>query len=148
MKLTKDFKEFLELLNKNDVHYLIVGAYAMSLHGYVRFTGDLDVWILPESQNAKKTLLALHEFGFSSLQINEADLIKKDSIIQLGYPPVRIDIITSVSGLDFETCWAEKLTEPIDGILVNSLSLKNLRKNKSASGRKKDLGDLDNLPEK
>ena len=147
MKLTKDFKEFLGLLNKNNVKYLLVGAYAMSLHGYVRYTGDMDIWICPDDENAKKILQVLHEFGFGTLGVTLHDIQKKDSIIQLGYEPVRIDIINSVSGLDFQTSWDEKFDEILDGMPVHTLSLKHLRLNKLKSGKKKDIGDLDNLPE-
>lgn len=148
MKLTKDFKEFLELLNKNDVTYLLVGAYAMSLHGYVRYTGDIDIWMDATSENAAKMLITIKEFGFGSLSIMEADLLKKDSVIQLGYEPVRIDILNSVSGLSFENSWQNRSDEILDGVLVHAISLKDLRLNKLSTGRKKDLGDLDNLPEK
>lgn len=125
----------------------MVGAYAMSLHGYVRYTGDIDIWIDATLENAAKMLTAIQEFGFGSLSISEADLLKKDSVIQLGYEPVRIDILNSVSGLSFENSWQNKTDEILDGVSVHAISLKDLRLNKLSTGRKKDLGDLDNLPE-
>ncbi|MEI9912811.1 MAG: hypothetical protein WDO71_26085 [Bacteroidota bacterium] len=103
-----DFREFVALLNKYKVQYLIVGGYAVGIHGHPRYTGDLDIWLLPDSANATKMLKAITAFGFGSLDIKEADLTKQDSIIQLGYPPLRIDLLTSIDGVHFNECYVNR----------------------------------------
>ena len=143
--LTKDFKEFITLLNENKVEYLVVGGYAVTYHGYPRYTGDLDIWFNPTTENVENILNVLDEFGFSSLQIHQEDLLKPGYIIQLGYPPIRIDLLNEIDGCDFPSCYSrrEKVTssEPI----VNYISLPDLINNKKASGRYRDLDDLQNL---
>lgn len=147
MELDQDFKEFIQLLNLNKVEYLVVGGYAVTAHGYPRYTGDIDFWIRPEKGNANKLIKTLTDFGFGSLDINEDDLLKKDFIIQLGYPPNRIDILTGVSGLTFDECWVEKKEFIFENEAINFISLHHLKINKKASGRDKDNLDLRNLPE-
>ena len=100
-----DFREFVELLNKNDVLYMIVGGYAVGFHGHPRYTGDLDIWLLPTQENAIKIIKAIESFGFGSLGISEKDLSSEGLIIQLGYPPLRIDLLTSIDGVRFEECY-------------------------------------------
>ncbi|HLF46260.1 MAG TPA: hypothetical protein VI548_07530 [Chitinophagaceae bacterium] len=141
----QDFKEFVLLLNKNEVQYLIVDGYAVGIHGHPRYTGDLDIWLLPEKENAKKILQTIREFGFSSLNITEADILKEQSVIQLGYPPLRIDLLTSIDGVNFKDCYPNRKIVSIDGITVNFIGFNDLLKNKKASGRHQDLGDIDNL---
>ncbi len=146
MLLNKDFKEFIQSLNECKVKYLIVGGYAVAIHGHPRYTKDLDVWIQAESHNAENLIKALEQFGFSSLNLNLTDFTSSDNIIQLGYPPNRIDILTSISGdLDFDTCYHSKVELKIDDTLVHFIDLDNLRKNKSARARLQDLADLENL---
>jgi predicted nucleotidyltransferase len=145
MVMNKDFKEFIELLNKNRVKYLIVGGYAVGFHGYPRYTKDLDVWILISSDNADKLMNALNQFGFSSVGLKADDFIKPGEFIQLGYPPNRIDIVTSCDGVEFENCYKTKQEIEIDSIKINFIDFENLIKNKKASGRLQDLADLDNL---
>ncbi len=145
--LSKDYKEFIELLNKNEVTYLVVGAYSLAFHGYVRNTGDIDFWIKPDKENAEKVILTLSEFGFGMLKVSVEELTRNDFIIQLGYAPQRIDLITGVTGLTFEECWESKEAEEWDGVKMNFVSLKHLRINKKSTGRNKDLADLDELPE-
>ena len=147
MHLNQDFKEFLELLNKHEIRFIIVGAYAVGFHGYVRNTGDLDVWIDTSKENAEKMLLALQDFGFSSLSINMDDLTRKDFVIQLGHPPNRLDILTSVTSLDFNTCYPKVEKTKIDQVEIPFLDLASLKTNKRSTGRKKDLGDIENLPD-
>ncbi|MGQ0827068.1 MAG: hypothetical protein ACT4ON_01610 [Bacteroidota bacterium] len=147
MELDQDFKEFIQLLNLNKVEYLVVGGYAVTAHGYPRYTGDIDFWVRPEKENARKVIKSLLDFGFGSLDINEADFIKKDFIIQLGYPPNRIDILTGVSGLTFDECWDEKKEFVFENEKINFISLHHLRLNKKLTGRDKDNLDLKNLPE-
>src|SRR5688572_10089960 len=145
--LEKDFKEFIELLNKNNVRFIVVGAYAVGLHGYVRFTGDLDVWVEPSTENAAKLMKCLQSFGFGSVTgLIAQDFEKENSVVQLGYPPLRIDILTSVSGINFSESYQKKEITIIDDVNVPYLDLDSLKKNKSSTNRKKDLGDLENLP--
>lgn len=109
MVLNKDFREFIKLLNYNDVHYLVVGGYAVAFHGHPRYTKDLDIWILVNQINAKKVLKTLDEFGFSSLGLKYEDFLEPGYVIQLGYPPNRIDILTQVTGLEFDLCYSSKM---------------------------------------
>jgi len=143
--LNKDFKEFIELLNKNRVKYLVVGGYAVALHGYPRYTKDLDVWIELTPENASNILKALEKFGFGSLDLKQDDFLKEDQIIQLGYPPNRIDIMTSLKDLTFKDCFDTRVKVEIEGVQINFIGLDNLKKNKRAVGRLQDLADLENL---
>jgi hypothetical protein len=143
--LSRDFKEFIESLNANNVRYLVVGGYAVALHGYVRYTKDLDVWIEPKIQNAQNVLNALIAFGFGSLDITADDFLEEGNIIQLGYPPNRIDLITSLNGLVFENCYPERVQVEIQGVLIDFIDIENLKTNKKATGRPQDLADLENL---
>ncbi len=145
MALSQDFKEFVQSLNANNVRYLVVGGYAVSLHGYPRYTKDLDVWVELDAANANRIIRALDEFGFGSLGLQASHFLEPDQIIQLGYPPNRIDILTTVPGVAFEACFASKMVVEIDGVPVNFIDLENLKRNKRASGRLQDLADLDNL---
>lgn len=148
MAVNKDFKEFIELLNANNVEYLIVGGYAVGLHGYPRYTKDLDVWILVSEPNADNVLKALQQFGFGSLGLQKEDFLKFNEFVQLGYPPNRIDIVTSCDGVEFESCYRTKLQITVDGVSINFIDLENLKKNKKASARPQDLADFDNLEAK
>ncbi|WP_242929404.1 hypothetical protein [Pontibacter vulgaris] len=143
--LSPDFREFVELLNKHKVNYLIVGGYAVGIHGHPRYTGDLDVWISPNPNTAKTMVLIMKEFGFGSFGLTENDFLAKDNIIQLGYPPFRIDVLTSIDGVAFEECFPNKVVIEDEGVPVNFISLKDLRKNKESSGRRRDLDDLEHL---
>jgi hypothetical protein len=143
----QDFKEFIESLNANRVRYLVVGGYAVALHGYPRYTKDLDIWIESSPENAQALVLAFAQFGMASLGITEADFLDPEQVVQIGYPPNRIDILSTVSGLEFTSCYAQRVKTMLDGVEVNFIDLKNLRKNKKASGRLQDLADLENLGE-
>ena len=145
MIIDKDFKEFVELLIKNDVQYLIVGGYAVALHGHPRYTKDLDVWICVSESNAEKLISTLKEFGFNELSLKPEDFLKLGNVIQLGYPPNRIDLLTSADGVDFDTCYKSRVEVDIEGIVVNFIDLENLKRNKKASGRHQDLADIENL---
>jgi hypothetical protein len=145
MELNQDFKEFIELLNKHKVKYLVVGGYAVGFHGYPRFTGDIDFWIAISSENATKILNVLNEFGFGSLNFKIEDFLEANNIIQLGYEPTRIDILTSLSGVQFDNCYQQAVEANFEGLEIKFIDLKNLRINKTSSGRAKDLGDLENL---
>ena len=143
--LNQDFKEFIQSLNDNGVRYLVVEGYAVALHGYPRYTKDMDVWVEMTSENAFKVVKALDQFGFGSLDLKESDFVIPDQIIQLGYPPRRIDILTTLPGVEFSECYPSRTTVDIEGVSVNFIDHENLRKNKKATGRHQDLADLENL---
>ena len=143
--LNQDFKEFIQSLNDNHVRYLVIGGYAIALHGYPRYTKDIDIWIEMSPDNAAKMVRALKQFGFGSLGLKAADFLVPDQIIQLGYPPNRIDLMTTPPGVDFETCYASRVRVVIDDVTVNFIDLENLKKSKKAAGRLQDLADLENL---
>lgn len=143
--LNQDFKEFIQSLNDNHVRYLVVGGYAVALHGHPRYTKDMDVWIEMSPENAANMVKALEQFGFGSLGLPAADFLVPDQIIQLGYPPSRIDLFNTLPGVDFASCYASRVQVEIEGVTVNFIDLENLKKNKRASGRLQDLADLENL---
>lgn len=143
--LSKDFKEFVSLLKECDAEYMIVGGYAVGIHGYPRFTGDLDIWLNPTPTNAVKVLKAIHEFGFGSFNLTVDDLTKEDNVIQFGQPPLRIDLLTSIDGVHFDSCFANRKEMTFDGLTMNFIGYHDLVKNKKASGRHKDLDDLENM---
>jgi len=143
--LNQDFKEFIQLLNDNQVNYLVIGGYAVAVHGHPRYTKDIDIWIEISEENSQKIITALTGFGFGSLGLTAQDFQEPHQIIQLGYPPNRIDLITSPDGIDFQTCYVSKIEVILDDITVKFIDLDNLKKNKLASGRFQDLADLENL---
>ncbi|MDS4030485.1 MAG: hypothetical protein RKO66_10480 [Candidatus Contendobacter sp.] len=143
--LSQDFKEFVELLNKHNVEYLIVGGYAVGIHGYPRYTGDLDIWINITVENARKVVKVLNDFGFSSFGLTEVDFTKPNNIIQMGYPPFRIDVLTKIDGVDFGDCYKNKMVVEYDGVTLDVIGMNDLKRNKRASGRSKDIDDLENL---
>jgi len=143
--LNQDLQEFIQSLNDNQVRYLVVGGYAVALHGHPRYTKDIDVWVEISPDNAKRMVKALDQFGFASLGLKEDDFLVPDQIIQLGYPPNRIDVISTLEGVDFEVCYAARVEVVIDTVPVNFIDLENLKKNKKAAGRPQDLADLEQL---
>ena len=143
--LTQDFKEFIKSLNDNKVRYLVVGGYAVAYHGYPRYTKDIDIWIDIDPDNASRIVKALEQFGFASIGLTPEDFLETETIIQLGYPPNRIDLITSLSGVDFKDCYANRESVEMEGVVVDFIDLENLRRNKKSSGRAQDLADLENL---
>ncbi|MHB1089953.1 MAG: DUF6036 family nucleotidyltransferase [Ilumatobacteraceae bacterium] len=145
MKLDKDFNEFVTLFVASDVRFLIVGGYALAAHGLPRATGDLDVWVWISPVNAAKIRSALEEFGFSGLGITTDDFSRGDSIVQLGYPPYRIDILTSISGVEFDAAWDNRLVVDLDGVEVPFISRRDLIVNKRAAGRPQDVADVERL---
>lgn len=144
----KDFSEFVSLLNAHGVEYLVVGGYALAAHGHPRFTGDLDIWLRPNEENAGRTIAALRAFGFGSLDITTADLLKPEAVVQLGYPPGRIDLLASIDGVSFELCAARREMVRIGELSVPFIGLDDFKTNKRASGRPQDLADLASLEEK
>lgn len=145
MNLSQDFNEFIQLLNDHEVEYLIVGDYAVILYGYPRYTGDMNFFINPTRTNAQKVVDVLHQFGFASLDISASDFTNPDMMLQLGRPPLRIDIINSLSGVTFDECFGNKKNFTIDALDLPVIGLKQLKKNKLASGRHKDLDDVEHL---
>lgn len=145
-KLPDDFKEFLKLLNGHSVEYLLIGGYAVGYYGYPRTTADLDIWIAINDQNARKAADVLSEFGMRSPDISADLFLEKGNIVRMGLPPMRIELLNDIDGVDFATCYESKQTILIDGVPVNIISLDDLRKNKAASRRHKDLDDLEHLP--
>lgn len=140
--LDPNFSEFIQLLNAHDVHYLVVGGFAVAFHGYPRNTKDIDIWIWLDATNAEKMMQALDEFGFKSLGLSAADFLVDNQIIQLGYSPVRIDLLTTLPGVNFEDCFRSRVEAQIGDTLVNFIDLGNLKRTKQASGRPQDLADL------
>jgi len=143
--LSQDFREFIELLNSNEVRYLIVGGYAVAVHGYPRYTKDLDVWIYADSENVEKLISALKQFGFGSLGLTPDDFLTPDQVIQLGYPPNRIDLLTSLKGVEFKNAYESRDQIEINGLFADFVDLENLKKNKASTGRPQDIADLENL---
>jgi hypothetical protein len=143
--LQSDLSEFIGLLNSLKVEYLVVGGHAVAFHGHPRFTGDIDFFIRSTAQNAERVLRVLAAFGFGSLGITAADLTEPGQVVQLGRPPNRIDILTSISGVDFDSAWSSRAPADLDGHAVNFIGVDELLKNKQASGRPKDLADAAKL---
>ena len=139
-----DFKMFLKLLKKHEVEYLLVGGYAVVYYGYPRATNDIDFWIATDSTNASKMVSVLHDFGFDE-GVDETLFFETHKMTRLGYPPIRIEILTQIDGVTFRDCYARRVLTKIDGIEINIIGLEDLKKNKKASGRYKDLDDLENL---
>lgn len=144
--LTDDFREFLRLLNVHSVDYLLVGGYAVGLHGYPRATIALDVWVRPVQDNAERVVAALRAFGFDLPEVTPALFLSPRALVRFGVPPFRIELMTSIDGVDYDACRARAVEFDIDGLTVPVISLDDLKTNTRAAGRHKDLADLDNLP--
>jgi len=144
--LTNDFKEFLQCLNDQNVEFLVIGGHAVAFYGYPRATSDLDVWIALDATNAASIVVALKTFGFDIPELRPEMFLQKDRVIRMGIAPNRIEIQTGIDGVSFTECYANKVAAKLDGISVFFIALSDLKRNKRASGRNKDLADLDNLP--
>ena len=145
MALSKDWREFLELLNFRAVDYVIVGAQSLAFHGRPRYTGDLDILVRATRDNAQQLLQVLDQFGFAKAGFKETDFLEPEQMIQLGRAPSRIDLLTSISGVPTEEAFATKVSATIDGIPVFILGKDALIRNKRAVGRPQDLADLESL---
>ena len=145
LNLTQDFKDFLKLLTENHARYLIIGGYAVGYYGYPRATADLDIWVEINQENAKALVNTITNFGFSKTDVKEGDFLKEGKIIRMGFPPFRIEIITSISGVTFEDCYKRKLEIEEQGIKICLISREDLIENKKAAGRFKDKADLEKL---
>ena len=144
--LPEDFKEFLKLLGAKKVEYLLIGGYAVGYHGYVRATADMDVWVAAKADNAARAISALREFGFDVPDLSEELLLNPANILRMGVPPFRLEVLSSISGVSFDECYAERVVDTIDDVQVPIISLRHLKANKKASGRMKDWTDLEHLP--
>ncbi len=145
IQLPNDFKEFLRLLNSRSVEYLVVGGYAVAHYGHPRATGDLDVWIGVHPENAERVRAALCDFGFAAEAAASAPLDVPGKIVRMGVPPIRIELLTSISGVDFQPCFARRVSVIIGGTDVPFISLDDLLSNKREAGRTKDIADLEEL---
>lgn len=143
--LNADYKDILSAFENAAVEYLLVGAYALAAHGYPRATGDIDLWIKPGRNNAQRVMQALRRFGAPLSQINREDFETPDTVFQIGVSPRRIDILTSIEGVDFESAWANRMHIELEGIAIPVLSRSHLIKNKKALGRPQDLADVQRL---
>lgn len=147
-KLEKDFLDFLRLCNIHEVKYLIIGVYAVSIHGYPRYTKDLDVCIEYSDANAERMVLVLQDFGFASLGLTKEDFNKKNLIIQLGYEPLRIDILNDLNSVPFEQAWKNKQHVNYEGLEISFIGLNDLLKVKESAGRPQDIADVWKLNER
>lgn len=143
--LAPDFKDFLRLLSENSVEYLLVGGYAVALHGYVRYTSDMDIWVFTSPENAARVVAVLQEFGIPDAEVLLPVLQKEKRVVAMGIPPYKIEVITTIDGVDFQECYANRKVVEVDGMNIKFISLQDLRKNKLASGQFKDLDDLEHL---
>lgn len=144
MKLQKDLREFIELLNALEARYLVVGAFALAYHGHPRYTGDIDLFVDASLENGERLLTAIQDFGFGDTGLTLSDLTQPDQV-QLGISPNRIDLMTCLSGVSFEEAWGSRDHGEIDAVRVSFISREMLKRNKMASGRLQDLADLEHL---
>ena len=140
-----DFKELLLAFNARNVEYLIVGAHALAAYGHVRATKDLDIWVRPEKSNAQKVLQALANFGAPLSDLTVEDLSLKGTIFQIGMPPVRVDVITDIDGVEFADAWPDRLEVSMAGVPAFVISRHHLITNKKTSARLQDLADVEQL---
>ena len=144
--LPQDFKEFFQSFNQHEVEYLLVGGYAVGYHGYPRATMDIDVWVASNPGNARRVVAALEDFGFSGQVLVEGLFLESDNVVRMGLPPMRIEIMTSNSGVDFKDAYDQRIEDTLDGVPVKLISLDHRKANKIAAARTKDLADLEELP--
>ncbi len=145
MKLDKNLREFIELLNSHGVEFLVVGGHAVAFHGHPRFTGDIDFFVAIDPATADQLLAVIDAFGFGGLGLTREDFLKTDAILQIGYPPNRIDIATGIEGVGFGEAWHNRVAGEIDEMPVHFIDRDLLLKNKRAAGRPKDIADVDAL---
>lgn len=145
--MNRDFDEMFAALSEAGAEFLVVGAYAVAVHGRPRATGDLDLWVRPTAENAARVWKALATFGAPLQDLSMADLTRPDLVYQIGLPPARIDVLTGISGVAFEEAWPRRVTVTIAGRAVSVLGREDLIRNKRAAGRPRDLADLAELEE-
>lgn len=146
IEFPRDFSEFLRLLTANEVEFLLIGGFAVALHGYPRATADMDVWIARHRRNTEKLVSVIREFGFDTPDLRPELFEDPNKIIRMGSAPMRIEILTEIDGVSFDQCQSRAVLQDVDGTLVPVISLADLKTNKRASARPKDLDDLENLP--
>jgi predicted nucleotidyltransferase len=146
--LPRDFREFLKLLNDAKVEYLLIGGYAVGYYGYPRTTADIDFWVAMSSENAARLVGVFHQFGMQNANLTADLFLQRGKIIRMGIPPMRIEVLTEIDGVSFAECYAAREVATLDGQRVDLISLGHLRSNKQASGRHKDLDDLEHLPKR
>ena len=144
-RLPSDFKEFLQLLHAHEVDYLLVGGYAVAYYGYPRATADMNIWVAMTPSNAARLVAALDAFGFGPPEVREDLFLKDNQSIRMGVPPLRIELLTTIAGVEFDGCYSRRHADNFDGIAVNLIALDDLRRNKRAAGRPRDLDDLEHL---
>ncbi len=143
-RIPRDFKEFLKLLVAHEARFLLIGGYAVNAFGYVRNTVDMDVWVVPDKDNQARVIAAIREFGFANASTDLLD--DADAMVRMGMPPLRIQVLKRISGVEFEDCWSRRVILDDAELKIPMISLENLNVNKRATGRKKDLIDLEELP--
>jgi len=146
IELPPDFKEFLRLLNCHNADYLVIGGFAVAFHGYPRATSDIDIWISKTPENVIRVVAAIREFGFDTPNLTPELFLQQRKIVRMGHPPVRIEVMNEIDGVTFDDCRTDRVKTEFDGIPVNIIGLTDLRRNKTASARPKDLDDLQQLP--
>jgi predicted nucleotidyltransferase len=147
-KLDRNFADFLKLLNAHGVEYLVIGGYAVGYHGFVRATGDLDVFVGISEKNAEGIVAVFRDFGFDALELKKELFLETGKIVRIGLPPLRIEVMNSISGVAFADVYGKRIEEHIEGVRVPFIDLDSLLKNKAASGRLKDLADIEALTKK
>ena len=145
IQIPREFKEFLSILNSNKVDYILIGGYAINIYGYSRPTDDIDIWIKMEADNSKRIKQSLIDFGFSDSNVDSDFFLKNNKMLRIGFAPLRLEIMTTIDGVKFEECFINSTVQEVDGIEVRVIGLEDLKKNKKASGRLKDLDDLHKL---
>ena len=145
-RLPADFRKFLKLLNSHEVEYLLVGSYAVGYHGYPRLTGDLPIWVGMDPQNATRLARSFEEFGFRVPELSPDLFFRPNQHVRMGVPPLRIDILTTISGVEFPECYARRMRKHVEGIEISLIGLQDLKTNKKGSGRHRDLDHFENLP--
>jgi len=147
MEVQPDFRDLLELLNEHQVEFMLVGGYALAFYGAPRYTGDMDIYVHVSSRNAARIMVALKEFGFGSVGLTAEDFMKENMVIQLGVPPVRVDIVTSLTGISWEDAFTNRVQGKYGDVSVFYIGRDQFISNKKATGRNKDLADLEALGE-
>lgn len=146
-RFPEDFREFLKLLSEHEAKYLLIDGYAVGYHGFPRTTLDMDVWVAADPENARKMVNVMVDFGFSQESVSLDLFTDPKGMIRMGVPPLRLEVLKEIDGVSFEDCYQRRIVEILDEVEVSIISLRDLRKNKEASGRHKDIADLENLPE-
>ena len=144
-KLNKDFRSFIELLESEEVEYLVVGGYAVAWHGFPRYTGDIDFFVAIHEDNAARLLKVFERFGFGDIGLEKEDFLKESFVVEIGREPRKIQVLTGIDGVHFADCYSKSVEADVEGLRLRLIGKEDLLRNKAASGRAKDLIDLDEL---